>query len=45
MKKIGIAHDPDEVEVWHWQVSREDYELISPQAIGRLKLGRTKMEA
>ena len=26
MKKIGTAHDRDEGEVWHWRLSREDYE-------------------
>lgn len=26
MKKIGTAQDPDEGEVWHWRLSREDYE-------------------
>lgn len=28
MKKIGTAHDPDEGEVWHWRLSREDYERV-----------------
>ena len=26
MTKIGTAHDPDEGEVWHWRITREDYE-------------------
>jgi ribosomal-protein-alanine N-acetyltransferase len=32
MKKIGTAHDPDEGEVWHWRVRREDYELFDQRA-------------
>jgi RimJ/RimL family protein N-acetyltransferase len=28
MKQEGTAHDPDEGEVWHWTLEREDY----PQA-------------
>jgi ribosomal-protein-alanine N-acetyltransferase len=32
MKKIGTAHDPDEGEVWHWRVSRQDYELFDQRA-------------
>jgi [ribosomal protein S5]-alanine N-acetyltransferase len=28
MKKIGTSHDPDEGEVWHWRLSREDYERV-----------------
>ncbi len=27
MRKIGTAHDPDEGEVWHWRLTREDYML------------------
>lgn len=26
MRLIGTAHDPDEGEVWHWRLGREDYE-------------------
>lgn len=25
MKYVGTAHDPDEGEVWHWRLKREDY--------------------
>ena len=25
LKKIGAAYDPDEGEVWHWRLSRENY--------------------
>ena len=26
MKRIGTATDPDEGEVWHWRLMREDYD-------------------
>jgi [ribosomal protein S5]-alanine N-acetyltransferase len=26
MQFVGIDHDPDEGEVWHWRLTREDYE-------------------
>lgn len=32
MKNIGTGIDPDEGEVWHWRIVREDYE--------KLRLGR-----
>jgi RimJ/RimL family protein N-acetyltransferase len=25
MRHVGTAHDPDEGEVWHWRLKREDY--------------------
>ena len=25
MKQVGTAHDPEEGEVWHWRLKREDY--------------------
>ncbi|HEX8140420.1 MAG TPA: GNAT family N-acetyltransferase [Pyrinomonadaceae bacterium] len=25
MKQAGVGHDPDEGEVWHWTLGREDY--------------------
>ena len=28
MKRIGTTHDPDEGEVWHWRLMREDYSKI-----------------
>ena len=26
MKYVGAKHDPDDGEVWHWRLAREDYE-------------------
>jgi [ribosomal protein S5]-alanine N-acetyltransferase len=26
MEHVGMAHDPDVGEVWHWSLSKEDYE-------------------
>jgi RimJ/RimL family protein N-acetyltransferase len=25
MKYLGTVHDPDDGDIWHWSVSREDY--------------------
>ena len=39
MTRIGTAHDPDEGEVWHWRVTREDYErgLADSQSVSRVR--------
>jgi hypothetical protein len=33
MKKIGTAHDPEEGEVWHWRVNREDYFSVADAGV------------
>jgi RimJ/RimL family protein N-acetyltransferase len=28
MKHLGTVNDPDDGEIWHWSLRREDYELV-----------------
>ena len=39
MTRIGTAHDPDEGEVWHWRLTRENYErgLAHSAAVTRVR--------
>jgi RimJ/RimL family protein N-acetyltransferase len=31
MKYIGEVHDPEDGDLWHWRLTREDYDKQSPQ--------------